>query len=152
MYLEAVIVSSVALADFFSKLFMMRQQTSIDLLPFLALRTCVLNTGIGWSIGTLWHQYVLLILIITACVFFAEMLRRRRKALLPKFALSMLLGGAIGNLLDRVRFGGVIDFIDIYVGNVHFPIFNVADIAITIAVIMLMYDEMFGSVERYKTE
>lgn len=53
-------------------------------------------------------------------------------------ALSLLLGGAIGNLIDRVRLGEVIDFLDFYIGEHHWPAFNVADSAITMGVTMLL--------------
>jgi signal peptidase II len=52
---------------------------------------------------------------------------------------AMILGGAVGNLVDRVRMGAVVDFIDFYVGNLHWPAFNVADSAITIGVVIILY-------------
>jgi signal peptidase II len=54
-------------------------------------------------------------------------------------ALSLIFGGALGNVIDRVRLGEVIDFIDVYFRSYHWPAFNVADSAITIGVILLMY-------------
>lgn len=55
------------------------------------------------------------------------------------FSLSLILSGAVGNLIDRVRFGEVIDFIDVYISTYHWPAFNVADSAITVgAVIMIL--------------
>lgn len=58
-------------------------------------------------------------------------------------AISLLLGGAIGNVYDRVSYGYVIDFIHVFYQTWHFPIFNVADCAITIAAIMLIIDSLF---------
>jgi len=58
------------------------------------------------------------------------------------FSLSLILSGALGNLVDRVRFGEVIDFIDVYIGTHHWPAFNVADSAITVGAILL-FIEMF---------
>ncbi len=52
------------------------------------------------------------------------------------FGLALVFGGALGNLLDRVRFGVVVDFLDLYVGDLHWPAFNVADSAITIGVLI----------------
>jgi signal peptidase II len=54
--------------------------------------------------------------------------------------LGLLLGGAIGNLIDRVRYGAVVDFIDVYWNTSHFPTFNVADSAITVGVICVLID------------
>jgi signal peptidase II len=52
-------------------------------------------------------------------------------------AIAMIFGGAVGNLIDRARFGAVVDFIDVYYGTWHWPAFNVADSAITIGVLFL---------------
>lgn len=56
------------------------------------------------------------------------------------FPLSLIMGGAVGNLIDRVRFGDVIDFLDVYIGAHHWPAFNVADSAISIGAILLLYE------------
>ena len=58
----------------------------------------------------------------------------------PQTGLHLILGGAIGNLLDRFRFGYVVDFLDVYVGNHHWPAFNVADSAICIGIALLFFD------------
>ena len=54
--------------------------------------------------------------------------------MLYSWPLALITGGAVGNLIDRVRFGSVVDFLDVYVGNWHWPAFNVADSAISIGV------------------
>jgi signal peptidase II len=67
---------------------------------------------------------------------------------MPLIAISMLFGGALGNLIDRVRLGEVIDFIDFYIGTYHWPAFNVADSAITIGISLLIFDTfMKGQVQ-----
>ena len=58
-------------------------------------------------------------------------------------ALSLIFGGALGNVIDRARLGEVIDFIDVYYGNYHWPAFNVADSAITVGVILLLFRLVF---------
>jgi len=58
-------------------------------------------------------------------------------------ALAMIFGGAVGNLIDRLRFGEVIDFLDVYVGTVHWPAFNVADSAISVGVGILCFCFLF---------
>jgi len=60
----------------------------------------------------------------------------------PQFMLplSLILGGAVGNLIDRVRFGDVIDFLDVYIGTHHWPAFNVADSAISLGALMLLFE------------
>jgi signal peptidase II len=60
------------------------------------------------------------------------------------FALALILGGAIGNLVDRIMSGSVTDFIDVYVGTHHWPTFNAADSAITIGIVLLTFDALFA--------
>lgn len=59
---------------------------------------------------------------------------------LVQLALALVLSGAVGNLIDRARFGHVIDFVDVYWGRHHWPAFNVADSAITVGVVLLVFD------------
>jgi signal peptidase II len=58
---------------------------------------------------------------------------------LMRFTLALIFGGAIGNIIDRLRFGEVVDFLDFYVGQLHWPAFNVADSAITIGIFLFVY-------------
>lgn len=60
--------------------------------------------------------------------------------------ISLLFGGAVGNLVDRLRFGIVVDFLDFYAGSLHWPAFNVADSAITIGVVIFAYHILFGKI------
>jgi signal peptidase II len=68
-----------------------------------------------------------------------------RKEWLTALGLSLILGGAIGNLVDRIQLGYVVDFIDVYYKNWHYPAFNVADSAITCGVILLLLDVLLIS-------
>ena len=69
------------------------------------------------------------------------------KEIFETFSLSLILSGALGNMIDRVRFGEVIDFIDVYVGSHHWPAFNVADSAISVGAAFLIF-----SLLRHKKE
>lgn len=60
--------------------------------------------------------------------------------------ISLLFGGAVGNLVDRIRFGIVVDFLDLYAGDLHWPAFNVADSAITVGVIIFAYHILFRKI------
>jgi signal peptidase II len=62
---------------------------------------------------------------------------------LLEFGLSLIMGGAVGNILDRIRIGKVIDFLDIYVKDIHWPAFNVADSAITVGIGLFIYHLLF---------
>lgn len=62
------------------------------------------------------------------------------------FALALIFGGAVGNLIDRLRFGEVVDFLDVYVGAYHWPAFNIADSAVTVGVIIFLLHILFKKV------
>ncbi len=66
--------------------------------------------------------------------------RHRQMRLLPSVGLACILGGAAGNLIDRLRLGMVVDFLDVYYGAYHWPAFNVADSAITIGVALMIFE------------
>jgi signal peptidase II len=59
-------------------------------------------------------------------------------------AFAMIFGGAIGNLIDRIRFGKVVDFLDVYLGHLHWPAFNVADSAIVIGIVIFIFHLIFN--------
>jgi signal peptidase II len=64
----------------------------------------------------------------------------------PAVGLCLLFGGAVGNLVDRIRFGVVVDFLDVYVGELHWPAFNIADSAITVGVFIFAYHLVFQNI------
>ena len=65
-------------------------------------------------------------------------------------ALALVIGGAIGNVIDRIRFGAVVDFLDVHAVGWHWPAFNVADSAITLGVILLILDSLKSKSEKPK--
>jgi signal peptidase II len=65
------------------------------------------------------------------------------KERLMRFTLALIFGGAIGNIIDRMRFGEVVDFLDFYLGSLHWPAFNVADSAITVGIGLFIYHIIF---------
>lgn len=71
---------------------------------------------------------------------------------LPAIAVGLVIGGALGNVIDRVRMGAVFDFLDFYLGNWHFPAFNLADSAISVGVALLLLDGLFHRADQGKTE
>ena len=56
---------------------------------------------------------------------------------------AFIFGGAVGNLIDRIRFGKVVDFLDFYIGNMHYPAFNVADSAVSVGIVIFLYHILF---------
>ncbi len=63
-------------------------------------------------------------------------------------SLAMILGGAIGNLIDRIRFGRVVDFLDFYIGTLHWPSFNVADSAVSIGITIFLFHLVFNKIPK----
>ncbi len=88
-----------------------------------------------------WQRYFFTGVSVIASVFILWMLKRNPDQPLFCWALALILGGAIGNLIDRVAYGHVIDFLDFHVHGWHWPAFNVADSAITVGAILFVLDE-----------
>ncbi len=110
------------------------------------------NTGAAFSFlagGSGWQRWFLTIttsLIVIALLIWLWRLPHRAR-LLPA-SLALIIGGAMGNLVDRLRFGYVIDFIDVHYHEWHWPIFNLADSAIVIGAILLLVDSIIPNRRR----
>ena len=93
-----------------------------------------------------WQRWFFIVLASgVSLVLLVWLLRLPRKEWLTALGLALILGGAIGNLVDRIQLGYVVDFIDVYYENWHYPAFNVADSAITCGVILLLLDVLLIS-------
>ena len=115
--------------------------SSVELLATLNL-VLAYNTGAAFSLLSTaggWQRWLFIGLALAICAFILHWLRDlpRQARLLP-LALSLIIGGAVGNVIDRVRIGAVVDFIDFHVGDWHWPAFNVADSAICIGAALLV--------------
>ena len=118
---------------------------SVTIVPGLVDFTHVRNTGAAFGIGANATSKIVPLLlnagaIIVFCVVVVYALRSAVTDRLLQTGLHLILGGAIGNLVDRFRFGYVVDFLDVFVGNHHWPAFNVADSAICIGIALLFLD------------
>lgn len=89
-----------------------------------------------------WQRWFFLGLGLAAAAFIIWMLRRHGHQKLFAWALTLILGGALGNVIDRAIHGYVVDFIQVHAGGWYFPAFNVADSAITIGAVLLILDEL----------
>ena len=89
-----------------------------------------------------WQRWFFTVIGLLAAVFITVLIKSNASQKLFSFALAFILGGALGNVLDRVMYGYVIDFLDFYAGTWHFPAFNFADSAITLGAICLLLDEL----------
>lgn len=103
------------------------------------------NTGAAFSFlrdASGWQRPMFIGLGIAAAVFIVYMLRRHGAQTLFAAALAFILGGALGNVIDRVWHGYVVDFIQVHHGSWYFPAFNLADSAITLGAACLILDEL----------
>ncbi|CAN5286264.1 signal peptidase II [soil metagenome] len=120
----------------------------IDLLPVLALKLLYnegaafsfLSTASGWQ---RWFFIALALIVSIVLVLWLWRLPFRGQAWLAA-ALALIIGGALGNVIDRVVHGHVVDFILVHYGTWYFPAFNIADSAITVGAIMLIVDSFFA--------
>lgn len=136
----------VVLADQLTKYWALSTLTAYQpdpVLPMLNL-TLAYNTGVAFSffsgVGG-WHRWFFALFSVLMSVgLFIWLFRLSPKALLQCAAASLILGGALGNLYDRAVLGHVIDFIDVYYQNHHWPVFNLADSAICLGAFFLILD------------
>ena len=89
-----------------------------------------------------WQEAFLITIAVAASVFILYLLARHGHQRLFAFALAMILGGAVGNVIDRIVYGHVIDFLDFHWGDWHWPAFNLADSAIVGGAALLIVDEL----------
>lgn len=89
-----------------------------------------------------WQRWLFTGIGVAATLFILWMLRRHASQRLFCFALALILGGAIGNVIDRVLYGYVVDFLDFHYAGWHFPAFNVADSGISVGAALLILDEL----------
>ena len=88
-----------------------------------------------------WQRWFFTILALIVSAWIVTLLRRHTSEFRLSLALTLVLGGALGNVIDRLRFGAVVDFIQWHVAGFYWPAFNVADSAITIGAIFLVWDQ-----------
>jgi signal peptidase II len=115
---------------------------SLTITPFFNL-VLAYNTGAAFSFladGGGWQRFLFMTIALVASVVIASLLRKHRGNPLFSLALALILGGAIGNLVDRTLLGHVIDFVQLHAAGYYFPAFNVADSAITVGAALLIWD------------
>jgi signal peptidase II len=118
---------------------------AIPVIPGFFNLVHVRNTGAAFGIGANASSKIVPLLlnfgaIAVFCMVVVYALRTAVTDKVLQTGLHLILGGAVGNLIDRFRFGYVVDFLDVYVGRHHWPAFNVADSAICIGIALLFLD------------
>ena len=140
------IAAFVVIIDQFTKLWIMANfalHEQQNVIPDLFDLVYVTNTGaaFGFLAGSksgLRQLFFLGVGIIALVVIVFAYGHLKKQGKIFVYSLGLIAGGAIGNLIDRVRFGSVVDFLDFYLGSHHWPAFNVADSAITVGVGLFM--------------
>ena len=122
--------------------------------------TSYFNLVMGWNRGVsfglfntdstinVWFLPLVAIVIIIGLVVWLS----RTDRFLAAAAIGLVIGGAVGNLIDRLRFGAVADFLDFHVAGFHWPAFNVADSGITVGAVILVLESLFGPAEKPNNE
>ena len=152
---NSLIVLSIFLFDRLSKVYVIYLDnkffgSEIFSSKFLNI-SLIWNEGIAFGLLSFnekifYNLLTFIILIIILIIFFMVLKSYGFK----KYSLLMILGGALGNVYDRIFYGAVPDFIDFHIGNFHWFIFNVADIFITLGVIFMIIIEITGNNEKQK--
>jgi len=138
----------IILLDQFTKVLILgniSEHTVVAVMPCFNL-FLTFNKGVSFSLlssDSAYAPYLLsaFALVVSLCLLYWL---KKEKDNLCRVGLALILGGALGNVIDRIRFGAVVDFLDFYVGDYHWPAFNVADSAICIGVALILIKSVLG--------
>ena len=140
------ITSLVIVFDQVSKWLMVSRLSlyeTVIVMPYFNL-TMAHNEGAAFSFlsqaGGWQRWFFIWLALIISVVLLVWLAKLKPTEKLEAISLSLILGGALGNVIDRISYGYVIDFIDLYIGHNHWPVFNIADSAICIGAILLVAD------------
>lgn len=155
-----IIAASVVLFDQMTKWLVAQKialHENVDVVPGFFRLTHVQNQGAAFGLfsdsTSEWKVAVLILFSIAALAVVSTLLWKNGNAMnATAIALSLVFGGALGNLWDRVSSGRVIDFLDIYYGSHHWPAFNVADSAIVIGALLLLSEIFLAPQEEKASE
>ena len=147
----SIVALAIVLLDQVTKLWVaasMRLHESIPVIPDFFSLTYVRNTGAAFSMfaghdASYRVPFFIVVSLIAAGVIVSLIRSTPSSQKLALLGCALVLGGAVGNLIDRIAYGEVIDFLDVYWGDWHWPAFNVADSAITSGVVLLLFRGVF---------
>lgn len=145
-----VLAAAVAFADQGTKLWieaLLEPGDRMVITPFFDL-VLAFNRGAAFSFladASGWQRIFFIVVAVVASVVIVHLLRKHQGENLFCFGLALILGGALGNLWDRVALGHVVDFLLLHAYGYHWPAFNVADSAITAGAVLLIYDSFRGT-------
>ena len=155
---HVMIAAAVVAIDHFTKWLVVRNialNNSVQVIPGIFSLTHGQNPGAAFNLfansPSPWKLAMLILFSVAALAVVSALLWKKGNSMSTNaIALSLVFGGALGNLWDRVANGRVIDFLDFYVGSHHWPAFNVADSAIVIGALLLL-SEIFLAPQKEKT-
>jgi signal peptidase II len=136
-------VTKIAITDAFTL------HESLQVTPFFNL-VLVHNRGAAFSLladAGGWQRELFVTIALVAAVWITWLLRRHAAETLFCLALALILGGAVGNVVDRLLYGAVVDFLDFHAYGYHWPAFNVADMGISCGAILLVWDALRGKAQ-----
>lgn len=147
-WLKWLFLSGVVIAlDQFTKAMLtsaFRLGESLTLTPFFDL-VLVFNRGAAFSFlsdAGGWQRWFFVVLALIISAWIVIMLTRHAAEKLFSAALSLVLGGALGNVIDRLNHGAVVDFLSFHIADYYWPAFNVADSAITVGVALMLWEQL----------
>lgn len=134
--------------DQISKLWILANFHYGEVLPVTSFFNLLLTYNPGAAFSFLagaggWQKWFFTALALGISAWIIAMLREHPEQKFTCTALSLVMGGALGNVIDRLAYGAVVDFLDFYVGTWHWPAFNVADSAICIGAVMMVWEQFF---------
>ena len=141
------LAGAIIVADFATKAWVLAAFHLHESIPVTSFFNLVLVMNPGASFSFLadaggWQKWFFIALALTISAWLVVMIRQHARQTLMPAALALVLGGALGNVIDRIRFGAVVDFLDFHLAGWHWPAFNVADSAITVGVILLLWQQL----------
>ena len=156
MFMGLLVVICSLIADQFSKFWIDTQMVLDKPIAYGDYFNLVKvwNTGVSFSMFNDYGQAGAIILSVLALLVVAFLINWMRKETvkIKIFSLSLIVGGALGNVIDRVRFGAVLDFLDFHYKGTHWPAFNLADTFICIGAFILIYLEIFNGKKKGLSE
>ncbi len=148
MFIYYGIAALIVLLDQWTKWLVVKNMEIGESIPVLEPYIALLshrNRGAAWGMleGQMWLFYIVTVAVVVGILYYFH--KHAKEQTLLKISLMILLGGALGNFIDRLFRGEVVDFVDVLIPviNYDFPIFNVADAALTIGVIMMIIYILF---------
>ena len=147
------VISSIVIADQITKFWIHKNlafMTYLDIFPFFKI-VHFQNKGAAFSFlhdAAGWQRYFLITVSMIAIVVIPFFIKKNKKEPLALWSFTFILAGAIGNLIDRIYYGYVIDFLYLHVNDFYWPAFNIADSFITIGAFLLVFDMVKKSREK----